>query len=199
MSTTPDFTAINAYVRRAIAATDEELAFYNGLLQHRLVPKKTIIFPAGAVCEFEGYLVKGCLRSYIIDDKGAECVLNFAVEDWWFGDLASYYEGRPSRIFVETIEPCEVLLLRMDDKERLLERHPRFERMYRQMLQRSLGVVYNRLFATMSKSAQERYREFLERYPQIPQRVPQHLIASYLGVSPEFLSKIRARMSEEGE
>ncbi len=186
--------AINAYVRRCITVTDEELQFFDDLLTYKKFEKKTILLREGEVCEFEGFILKGCVRSYFIDGNGFEVTLNFAIEDWWIGDVTSFHDRSASRLYFETLEPTELLLLRPQDKELLLDRHPKFERMYRLMVQRSLSFLQNRLFATISKSAQERYLEFLERYPQIPQRVPQHYIASYLGVSPEFLSKIRSRL-----
>lgn len=186
--------AINAYVRRCISVTDEELQFFDDLLTFKKFEKKTILLREGEVCEFEGFILKGCVRSYFIDGNGFEVTLNFAIEDWWIGDVTSFHDRSASRLYFETLEPTELLLLRPQDKELLLERYPKFERMYRLMVQRSLSNLQNRLFATISKSAQERYLEFLERYPQIPQRVPQHYIASYLGVSPEFLSKIRSRL-----
>jgi CRP-like cAMP-binding protein len=96
-------------------------------------------------------------------------------------------------MYIETLEDCELLILTRDSKERLLTEVPKLERMFRLMLQRHLTVVQKRLFKTISTTAMEKYLEFISRYPSIPQRVPQHYIASYLGISPEFLSKLRAR------
>ncbi len=189
------FVEINAHVRRSIAVNDEELHFFNSLLTFHQFEKKTHLLQEGQVCDFEGYILKGCVRSYFIDGNGFEVTLNFAVEDWWIGDVTSFHERTASRLFFETLEPTALLLLSPGNKEILLDRFPKFERMYRLMVQRSLSAVQHRLFATISKSAKERYLEFLERYPLIPQRVPQHYIASYLGVSPEFLSKIRSRLN----
>jgi CRP/FNR family cyclic AMP-dependent transcriptional regulator len=191
---TAHYDKINAYVLRCIDATPEELALFDGLLTYKRIEKKTLLMHEGQVCDFEGYILKGCVRSYFIDGNGFEVTLNFAVEDWWIGDVASYYEQKPSQLYFETLEQTELLIMKPADKEILLARAPKFERMYRLMMQRSLAVMQYRLFSTISKTAQERYLEFLERYPQIPQRVPQHYIASYLGVSPEFLSKIRSRL-----
>lgn len=192
----PDYLQkINAYVRRCIEPTEAELALFDGMLTYKRLEKKTLLLQEGEVCDFEGYILKGCVRSYFIDGNGFEVTLNFAVEDWWIGDVASFHDRLPSKLYFETLEPTEILLLNHANKEILLREAPRFERMYRLMMQRNLAVLQHRLFATISKSAQERYLEFLDRYPQIPQRVPQHYIASYLGVSPEFLSKIRSRMN----
>jgi CRP-like cAMP-binding protein len=148
---------------------------------------------AGEVCDFEAYVNKGCIREYFIDRKGAELTLEFAVEDWWVSDITSFESQSPSNMYIETLEDCELLVLTRDSKERLLARIPKLERMFRLMIQRHLTVVQNRLFRTVSYSAMDKYREFIKRYPTISQRVPQHYIASYLGISPEFLSRLRKR------
>jgi CRP-like cAMP-binding protein len=188
------FESLEAYVRRCIQPTEEEMDYFVRQFRYKKFEKKVHLLQKGEVCDFEGFILKGCIRSYYIDVNGFEVTLNFSVEDWWVGDVASFHDKTPSQIFFETLEPTELLLLSLEKKEELLARYPKFERMYRLMMQRSLAVMADRLFATIAKPAQERYIDFLERYPQIPQRVPQHYIASYLGVSPEFLSKIRSRM-----
>lgn len=189
------YHSIDTYIRRTIQPTPAELDFYHSLLAFKRFEKKTTLLQEGEVCDFEAYILKGCVRTYCINESGLEVTLYFGVEDWWVSDLASFNEGKPARLFIETLEPTEMWMMTRADKDLLLEKHPKFERMYRTMMQRSLTMVYDRLLSTLSKPAQDRYLEFLERYPQIPQRVAQHYIASYLGVSPEFLSKIRSRLS----
>ena len=133
------------------------------------------------------------MRTYYIDSKGSEVILSFAVEDWWVGDPASFEEASPTKMFIETLEPTTIFVLNRHQRDELLEKIPQFERMYRMLITRNLSALQNRLFSTIAKSAQVRYEEFLHKYPQIPQRIPQHYIASFLGISPEFLSKIRKR------
>ncbi len=162
-------------------------------MEYRKIPKKTRLLAAGSICNFEAYVNKGCIREYIIDENGAEVTLQFAVEDWWVSDLASFQDQSPAHMNIETLEDCELFILTPDSKERLLTEVPKLERMFRLMLQRHLTVVQKRLFKTIATTAMEKYLEFINRYPGIPQRVPQHYIASYLGISPEFLSKLRAR------
>jgi len=187
------FQAINNYVSRSIQLTAEELQYFNGVLEYKVVPKKTMLLRAGDICNFELYVNKGCIREYYIDSKGMEITLQFAVEDWWMSDITSFQDQTPSSMYIETLEDCELLVLSRNVKERLLLKVPKFERMFRLMIQRHLSVVQNRLFRTISYTAMEKYLEFISRYPSIPQRVPQHYIASYLGISPEFLSKLRTR------
>ena len=123
--------------------------------------------------------------------------MQFAIEDWWVSDIASFHEQKPSRMFIETLEDCEVLVLTPASKETLLKEAPCFERMFRLMVQRNLSRLQERLFQTIAKTAVEKYLDFLERYPTIPQRVAQHYIASYLGFSPEFLSKVRTKLTRK--
>ena len=185
------FAEIDRFVARYVRLTEEELAFFHGLLKHRRVKKKTFLLQEGEVCDFEAFILSGCIRSYYLDKEGTETILLFAVEDWWISDLTSFSERTPSNLFVETLEDSELLSIDYNGKSALFERIPAFERMFRLLVQRSLSVLQQRFYATVSQTAEERYLQFLDKYPQIVQRVPQHQIARYIGVSPEFLSKIR--------
>jgi CRP-like cAMP-binding protein len=158
------------------------------------VKKKTFLLKEGEVCDFEAFILKGCTRTYYLDKDGVETILLFAVEEWWVSDISSFSEQKPSNLFIETLEDCELLTIDHRSKELLFERIPAFERMFRLLVQRSLGVLQQRFYSVVSQTAEERYMQFLEKYPQIVQRVPQHQIARYIGVSPEFLSKVRSAM-----
>jgi len=188
------FQSIDSYAARYISSSPEDISIFNALLEPRSVPKKTILLQEGEICRFEAYVNKGCIRTYYIDERGAEVTLQFAIEDWWVSDIASFHEQKPSRMFIETLEDCELLVLTPETKEALLRKAPCFERMFRLMVQRNLSRLQERLFQTIATTAVEKYLDFLERYPTIPQRIPQHYIASYLGFSPEFLSKVRNRL-----
>ncbi len=191
------FEAINAYAARYAQFTPEELALFDSLFRYRKAPKKTFLLQEGEICQFEAYIIKGCIRTYYIDETGAEVTLQFAIEDWWVSDIASFHEQKPSRMFIETLEDCEILTLTPENKEILLRKAPCFERMFRLMVQRNLSRLQERLFQTIMTTAVEKYLDFLARYPTIPQRVAQHYIASYLGFSPEFLSKVRTKLTKK--
>lgn len=191
------FSAINNSVQQCCPFTAEETGLFNDLLQYREIPRKTFLLQEGEICNFEYYINKGCIRNYYIDEKGDEVTLQFAIEGWWVSDIASFHERKPSHMFIETLEPCEVLMLSPEAKEKLLREIPKFERVFRLMVQRNLSSLQERLFKTIATTATEKYLDFLERYPTIPQRVAQHYIASYLGFSPEFLSKVRTRLSKK--
>ncbi|RZK46809.1 MAG: Crp/Fnr family transcriptional regulator [Pedobacter sp.] len=190
------FDNINDHVSRCAAFSNAELEVFNTLLEPKSYPKKTILLREGDICNFEGYITRGCIRSYYIDENGFELTMQFAVEDWWVSDVSSFHEHQPSNMFIETLEDCELFVLNPGTKELLLQQVPAFERFFRILIQRHLTVVQNRLFQTIAWPAQDRYLDFLKHYPAIPQRVAQHYIASYLGISPEFLSKIRTKLAK---
>ncbi|MFD2603813.1 Crp/Fnr family transcriptional regulator [Flavobacterium suzhouense] len=191
------YEQIDQSLSRYVSFSKEELEILNSLLEYRKVPKKTIMLHEGEVCNFEAFVVKGCVRKYFIDHNGFEVILQFAIENAWVSDISfSHYEDKPSRTFIETMEDCEFLIFSPETKEELLKRAPRFERAFRILFERNLSVTQNRLFNTISKTAMEKYLEFLEMYPTLPQRVAQHYIASYLGISAEFLSKVRAKLAK---
>ena len=192
------YAQINKSISRYVTFSQEELDTFNSLLEYRKVPKKTIMLHEGEMCDFEAFVVKGCVRKYYIDPNGFEVILQFAIEDAWVGDISfSIYETQPSKIFIETMEDCEFLIFNPDTKEELFKKVPKFERAFRILLQRHLAITQNRLFNTISKTALEKYLEFLELYPTLSQRVAQHYIASYLGISAEFLSKVRAKIAKQ--
>lgn len=191
------FSAIDLFVSRYITLTEEEREFFHSLLKHRKVRKKNFLLQEGEICDFEVYILKGCTKTYYLDKEGVETILLFAVEDWWVSDLSSFAERKPSNMFIETVEDCEVLSIDYANKSLLFQRIPTFERLFRLLVQRSLGVLQQRFYAAVTQTAEERYLAFLEKYPQIVQRVPQHQIARYIGVSPEFLSKVRSNMQKK--
>jgi CRP-like cAMP-binding protein len=188
------FTEIDRFVSKYITLSGEESDFFHSLLRHRSLHKKQFLLKEGEVCDFEAFILKGCIRIYYLDKEGVETILLFAVEEWWVSDIVSFSERTPSHLFIETLEDCELLTIDYANKSRLFTKIPAFERMFRLLVQRSLGVLQQRFYASVSQTAEERYRQFLEKYPLVAQRVPQHQIARYIGVSPEFLSKIRSAM-----
>jgi CRP-like cAMP-binding protein len=191
------FESINTNVCKKNEFTPDEIEYFNTILQYREVPKKTLLLQEGEICDFEAYILKGCIRKYYINENGFEVIVQFAVEDWWISDIASFHEKKPSKLFIETLEDCQLLILTPETKEMLLNTVPKFERIFRLLIQRNLSAMQNRLIDTIAKSAQEKYLEFIKLYPTIPQRVAQHYIASYLGISAEFLSKVRTKLAKQ--
>lgn len=190
------YSEIDHNVSKHVSFTKEELTIFHSFLEVRKVSKKEFILHEGDLCDFEAFVVKGCLRKYYINENGVEVIVQFAIEDNWLSDIASFTDRKPSHFFIEALEDSELLTLNPTNKEKLLSTLPKFERVFRILVQRHLSVTQDRLVSTIAKTAPEKYLDFLENYPSIPQRVAQHYIASYLGISAEFLSKVRKRISK---
>ncbi|CAM3650112.1 MULTISPECIES: Crp/Fnr family transcriptional regulator [Sphingobacterium] len=181
-------------ISRFTSLTTDEKRFFESVLELRMIPKKTIIHHEGDICQFEGFIKKGCARVYYMDQSGCEVTLSFAIEDCWITDICSFYEKSISDFTIETLEDTEMYVFTLETKEKLFAKIPKLERSFRLLVQRNLSVFQNRLVNMILKSATERYLEFIKMYPSVPARVPQYYIASYLGVSPAFISTIRKRL-----
>jgi CRP-like cAMP-binding protein len=191
--TSPTLALIRANIARHVCLTEDEFAAFASRLTVRHLKKGEPLLRAGEVCGFEGFVNRGCLRVYALDDRGCEHILYFATEDWWVSDVRSFTNQGPAALNIEAMEASEVLLIDKANKEELYVGVPKFERLFRIMTQGTYAALQERLIAAMSQTAGQRYLELNRRHPDIEKRVPQHQIASYLGISPEFLSKIRKR------
>jgi CRP-like cAMP-binding protein len=143
------------------------------------------------------FVASGCLRSYVIEAKGKEHIVQFAPETWWLADARSLASGAPSQYFVDAIEPTELLLICPASHERIVANVPPYASAFQTGLQRHAAAKDQRIASALATSAEERYVQFLETYPSIALRVPQFMLASYLGVSPETLSRIRKNLSRK--
>ncbi len=178
-------------IARFVSLSKEEEDYLIAGLKIKKLRKRQYFLQEGDVCRFQGFVFKGCLRAYEVDAKGVEHVVQFATEDWWMGDIYSFYTGQPSRWNIEALEDTELFVFDKDHLEDVYLKIPKMERYFRLLMQNALIALSQRVLSTMSKSATERYCDFIQRYPQIEQRVPNHQIASYLGIKPESLSRIR--------
>jgi CRP-like cAMP-binding protein len=188
------YHVIDKAVAACITLTADERLLFHSLLKFRKLRKRTWLLQEGETCNFEAFIVKGCIREFYCDEEGAEINLSFAIEGGWAGDLQSFSEQTPSAMFIETLEDSEFFLLDYPAKSELLDRIPRFERFFRLHLQRSLFTLQNRWHALLAHSAEQRYNAFLDNYPDVARRITQIQIARYIGVSPEFLSRMRSQM-----
>ncbi|RYD58435.1 MAG: Crp/Fnr family transcriptional regulator [Sphingobacteriales bacterium] len=178
-------------IGRHIQLTAEEVEYFTSLLTVRKLRKRQYLLQEGDVMRLETFVSKGCLRSYEIDAKGQEHIIQFSVEEWWVGDMYSFLTGTPSRLNIDCLEDTEVIQFSKDQLEELYVRVPKFERYFRLLVQNAYIASQNRILSIMTKPALERYHEFLQKYPTIEQRVPNHQIASFLGITPESLSRLR--------
>lgn len=186
-----DFEKILTYTQQFIDFNNEESEFYQSLMQVKKLRKKQYIVQPGYVCKHRTFVVDGMMRSFLYDSNANEHTIALAVENWWISDFNSYIYQTPSTLFVEAMEKTTVIQMEFEAEQKLLERYPKFEKFFRILYQRSVASLQRRMLSNLSKPAEERYEEFIERYPQIANRVPQYVLASYLGFSNEYLSRIR--------
>jgi|SRR5579859_6290870 len=181
------------HVAMHISLTPHEKTFFTGLLKPRSFRRRQFLLQAGDVCRHESFLVSGCMHAYYTDRNGDDHVLHFAIEDWWISDFQSFLDGKPAQINIEALEPTWVLQLDHPGLESLYREVPAFERFFRILHQNAYLAQNQRILNNISQTAPERYEAFLERYPQLAERVPQKYLASYLGMTPVFLSQIRKK------
>ena len=185
------FELLYTKITEKIALSEEEFEVCKALFTPRKVRKKQFLLQEGDVSRYQIFVTKGLLRSYTIDEKGAEHILQFALEGWWTADLYSFFTEEPSLFNIEALEDSELLLINRPSWETLLEKLPVLERYFRILIQNSLIATQRRLMESLSETAEKKYLKFMKLYPESIQRVPQHMIASYLGITRETLSRLR--------
>jgi CRP-like cAMP-binding protein len=184
-------------VAKHISLTADEMGQFCKPFKLKEVNKKQFLLKAGEICRFEAFVTKGCFKIYHTDDKGLAHILYFAVEDWWIGDIDSFTNQIPAQLCIEALENSEILLISKKDKELLYEQLPKVERLFRIMGQKTFVALQRRMLGNLSQTADERYIEFIDKYPKIAQRLTNLQIAAYLGISHEFLSKIRKKIVQK--
>lgn len=189
------YDSILTYIDRHITLTDQEIDIFKSLTRIKSVRKGQFVVEQGEVSRYENFVVQGCLRCYHVDREGKEHIVQFAVESWWISDLQSFLTQSPAHFNVDAIEPSALVQLEYNDLQELYRSIPKFERFFRLIIQNAFVASQKRIISTFSQNAGERYIDFRNRYPDIESRVPQYMVASYLGISPEFLSKIRQRLA----
>lgn len=182
-------------INQKISLSAEDLEKIKPFFIPKKIRKRQYLLQEGDVCKYTAFVEKGALRSYSLDERGNEHVVQFALEGWWIGDQYSVLTGEPSVYNIDAIEDSEVLLISNASSEAMLEKVPAMEKYFRILLQNNMIAMQRRLVASLSMTAEEKYTRMLNAYADIIQRVPQHMIASYLGITPETLSRIRKQMS----
>jgi CRP-like cAMP-binding protein len=189
------FEILQEHISKKIQLTDEEFELLKTFFIPKKLRKKQYLLQEGDVAKYTAFVEKGILRSYSVDEKGNEHIVEFAFEGWWIGDGYSFLTGEPSKNNIDALEDCELLLLTREAEERMLEKIPKLERFFRLLMQNHMIAIQRRLASSLSQSAEKKYIQLVEGCPTIPQRVPQHMLASYLGITPETLSRIRKNIS----
>jgi CRP-like cAMP-binding protein len=193
----PAFDTLRAYLEARAEFSEEDFALLRRVFVARHVPAGEFLQRAGDVPRHAAFVANGCLRSYVIDAKGKEHIVQFAPETWWLADSDSLIKGVPTPYFIDAVEDADLLLIDSPSHKLVLERVPGYGAAQRAGLQRHAAAKDHRIVSSLSASAEERYLEFLKTYPSIVQRVPQRMLASYLGGSPETLSRIRKNLSRK--
>jgi CRP-like cAMP-binding protein len=189
-----EYEFLLASIRQLVPLADADANYLVEAFKPKPLKKKEILLHAGEISLHMRFIAKGCLRSYYLDEKAQEHTLQFGVEGWWVNDLISYLTQAPATHFIQAIEPGTVLQIHRDTLEKLFVQLPIMERFFRLKIQGGYVALQERTMQAMSQPAEERYRAFRTRYRGIEQRVPQYMVASYLGITPEFLSALRSRM-----
>lgn len=192
-----DTDLILQHIGQHIQLDQTERDFFISLLQTKKLKRKELLLKGGDICRTENFIVKGCLRAYTIDDNGFEHIVMFGVEDWWVGDLFSFLTQSPATYFIDALEDTEILQISKTNLEKLYERVPKFERFFRLILQNAFIGHQNRINQNLSFTAEQRYLDFQKKYPHLEQRISQKQVASYLGITPVFLSMIRRKLARK--
>ena len=183
-------------IQKHINLSDTEMDQFCNLFKIKKIKKKKFLLQKGEICKFEGFVNKGLFQVYHIDKKGVKQVLHFAIEDWWITDIDSFTNQKPSGLFIEALEDSEILVISNADKEFAYENLPQVEKLFRIMTQKSHVALLRRMIDNLSKTADQRYIDFIEKYPELHRRLTNVQVAAYLGISHEFLSKIRRKITK---
>ena len=184
------------YFNQFLPLTKEEQDFVSEIFIERKVKRRQFILQEGNMCKHNTFVVEGCFRMYTVDVKGKEHNLQFAIENWWIGDIGSFHSEEPSKLYIEALENSIILQCDKEDQLKLFVDHPKFNQIFRVLAENAMVSLQKRILQNISYTAEERYLDFVERYPHFFNRISNVQIASYLGVTPEFLSTIRKKIAK---
>jgi CRP-like cAMP-binding protein len=190
------FELLYQKIHAVVDISPQDFDHFKGLFVPKRLRKRQYLLQEGDICKYQAFVEQGLLRSYTVDDKGNEHILQFASEGWWMADLSSYLTGEPSFLNMDALEDVELLLLAKNSWEQAMKDLPALERYFRIIIQNNLVATQKRLLQSLAESAEEKYHRFLRIYPDCAARVPQHMIASYLGITRETLSRVRRQIAE---
>ena len=182
------------YINKFISLTVEEETILLSKIVHRTYLKNQYISQQGDICKSINFIISGCTKTFYMDKEGQEHIVMFSIEDWWTSDLGSFITQTPADFNVQCIEKTQLIQFTHDNLEELYKQIPKIERLFRKIVERAFVASQKRIIRNFSLTAKERYQIFKKNYPKIDQRVPQYMIASYLGITKEFLSKIKSQL-----
>jgi CRP/FNR family transcriptional regulator, anaerobic regulatory protein len=185
------------YFQKVIPLNTDEKKLVTELFKPRLYRKRQYVLQEGDVCNQFNFIVRGCLRMYKTDDKGNTHILQFAAENWWLSNIGSFHERQPSVLNIDALEDTMVLQISHENLLSLYTKAPKFDRIFRVLIENSFVALQKRLLQNISSTAEERYLSFSEAYSHLSNRLPQIQIASFLGITPEFLSRLRNKQAKK--
>jgi len=186
-----DLSPFIKHVNNKIRLSPDNMERLLAAFRVRKIKRKQFVVRPGAIARYRIYVLKGAFRSYVIDEKGNDHTIQFAIEDWWMSDYNSYIHQVPATQFVEALEHSVILQIDHEAEEKLKTSNYQLATLFRLMAERSAAYLARRVVSDLTRNAKERYQEFIAKYPEAAERLPQHAIASYLNMSREFLNKIR--------
>ncbi|MBU2912651.1 Crp/Fnr family transcriptional regulator [Reichenbachiella agariperforans] len=192
-----DKKALTRYINHLVTFSPEELETINSYFHVKTIPKGEYLLRSGQICRFEGYVVEGCLKVYTTNSKGEEKILYFAGKDWWVMEIDSFLHQTASELSIRALKNSTLLTISWTDKERLYAQIPKVERLFRIMSQKAIAAWQRRLIRNHTMTAEERYLHFIDTYPTLSEQLTNKHIASYLGITQEFVSVIRKRRQLE--
>ncbi len=189
---------LQQYFNNYFALNTEESNELSLLFTERHIKRRQFILQQGDVCRHFTFVVSGCLKMYAVDKNGKEHNIQFAAENDWTTDLSSFYSEKPSRLYIEAVEPTIALQIKHADLLYLYTNYHKFDHNFRVIIEQKYIELQNRVLQNISSTAEERYAIFLAQYPNLSKRLPNKQIASYLGITPEFLSAVRKNFGRKG-
>jgi len=181
-------------IQRHISLSEKDKKLLTDTFHSKKIKRKHFLLEAGDISKYTYFVTGGCLRTYYTDKDGEEHVISFSIEDWWAGDISSFNRGEPSLFSIDALEDSEVLYADKAGMDKLYEQIPQLEKYFRIIFQNALAAQFQRITNNNSFTAEERYVAFQKKYPQFDRRIPQKYLASYLGITPEFLSKLKKHL-----
>jgi CRP-like cAMP-binding protein len=182
------------YMSNYITLTKGEEEILMSKVLYRKYLKGQYIVQQGDICKYECFVISGCTKTFYMDTEGQEHIVMFSIENWWTADIGSFITQTPADFNVQCLENTELILFSYDIIEELYAKLPKLERFFRQIIEKAFVASQKRIVRSFSMTAKEQYLYFRNQYPQIEQRIPQYMIASYLGITKEFLSKIKSQL-----
>ena len=193
----PNKNKIVEYINKSVSLTNQEAEIFSTSFREVKIKKRQFIVQPNFIVKNRNFVLNGAFRAYVVDDNGQDSTIAFAIEDWWITDYNSYILQKPATMFVVALEDSTILEISYEKEQNLKQENHKFETFFRIRAERTAAFMQQRIISNLTQTAEERYENFISKYPQIVQRVPQYALASYLGMTTEFLSRIRNKRTKK--